>query len=250
MSKITYEDIINSSNNKQIFNEFIKDVYNNDISISKLLDNIKNDFNDVFNNLEFGFNYNIINATKKAYDFFGDNSTTCINGKNVAGIVIEDFTIKYLQKYFKNIIKHPNGEMNFPDLSINNYLVDIKSVLCVDNSPNYNNSIESKTEVNKKLKSFFEKDKNYNDIGNAFILYVYYSCENNNLKILKCHFVPLISTIRYNKKKMELSIKSAGTNDGNGQKIAKNLNVTIGLNKTDKRSYNQIYNDLKCIVYK
>ena len=258
-----YEKIFNSEYHKNILNDFIDDVYlNNSNEVKKLLFNIQNELNNTFSgsliSLELCVKKNPIlqNVLKRL--------NISLDYKQIAGNILETIVVEYVNEYFNvyNIIRWPNGEMFFPDFSANNIPIDVKAVFVPEASSDnykfnkdgksktmgYKNAIESSPEVIKKLRSFFNKEDNYNDIGNAFILYVYYACSDDGITILKCQIVPLIACILYNIDKREFTIKSGGTIDENGNKEVKNSNVCIRMKLSDNRTLNEIYDDLKLII--
>lgn len=258
-----YEKLFNSEYHKNILNDFINDVYKNESdNVRTLIFNIQNELNNTFSgsliSLELCAQKNpiLMNVLKRL--------NISLDYKQIAGNVLETIVVEYINEYFKtdNIIRWPNGEMYFPDFSANNIPIDVKAVFVPEaSSDNYKfdkngnkktmgfkNAIESQPEVIKKLKSFFDNEPNYNDIGNAFILYVYYSCSDTGITILKCQIVPLITCILYNINNRSLTLKSAGTVDENGNKEVKNANVCIRMKLSDNRTLHEIYNDLKNII--
>ena len=166
------------------------------------------------------------------------------------GSTIEDVILKIINKKF-NVTGWPNGEMEFPDLYLNteNYIIpiDIKAVLCKHSAngnkliPKYNNAIESQYEVINKLNDYYKNGK-HSDLTKSYILYVYYTVDNNIIKCIDYCIVPTLQTIRYTSD-FKFQIKSANKNTG----IIKNSNVKISLLQNDNRTYNDILNDLRKI---
>lgn len=260
---LLYEKLVNSEYHKNILNDFINDVYkNNSDKVKEFIFNIQNKLNTTSSgsliSLEpYVQNNPILQRVLKRLNI-------SLDYKQIAGNVLETIVVEYINECFKesNIVRWPNGEMYFPDFSVNSIPIDVKAVFVPEmSSDNYkfdkhgkpktmgfNNAIESSQEVIKKLNSFFNNEPNYNDIGNAFILYVYYSCSDNGITILKCQIVPLITCILYNKNNLSFTVKSGGTLDENGNKEVKNSNVCIRMKLSDNRTLDEIYNDLKLII--
>lgn len=257
-----YKKLLNSEYHKNITKEFINREYkehNNEI-YNKLND-IQNKLNNAFNNALLTLE--LCSQKDPILQKVLRRLNVSIDYKCIAGNILETIVIEYIKEYFNtdNIIKWPNGEMNFPDFKINEIDIDVKSVFVPEESSDnykfdkngnkkntkFNNSIESKQEVIKELYNFFYQPHHKN-IGKSFILYVYYACSNEGIKLLNVQIVPLILTINLKKDKSDFLIKSAGTVDENGNKEPKNSSVIIGLKITDNRSLDDIYNDLKLLI--
>ena len=256
-----YESLIKSKYYKDITHEFIQREYNDNIELENKLNNISDKLNKTFSDqlltLELCAEKDpILQKVLKRLNI-------SIDYKSIAGNVLETIVVEYIKEYFNNdnINKWPNGEMNFPDFSFNNIPIDVKSVFVPEESAcsykfdkhgkkkftQFHNAIESKSEVIKKLKSFFNGENKCN-IGSAFILFVYYSCLDNGIKILGTQIVPLIITIKLKSDLSDFSIKSAGRPDENGNREPKNTNVNIGLTKSDNRTLDEIYNNLLNLI--
>ena len=259
---LLYEKLVNSEYHKNITKEFIDREY------KKLNNEIYNKFNDIQTKLNDTFNNEVISL-----ELCSQNNSNLravlkelnapVDYKCIAGNLLETTIIGYIKQCFSNdaVIKWPNGEMNFPDFEINGIDIDVKSVFVPEESSDeyrfdkngkkkithFNNSIESKQEVIKELYDFFI-NQGHKNIGKSFILYVYYACSDKGIKILNTQIVPLILTINLKKDKSDFQIKSAGFVDENGNKVPKNSSVIIGLKINDRRSLDNIYNDLKNLI--
>lgn len=161
--------------------------------------------------------------------------------KNRAGTSNERLLSKLLNKKF-NINLFPNGRQNFPDIEIENRMFDFKAVYCKQKGnyylPQYSNAIESRQEIEKDLENNFktntiEKSK----ILNSFIIFSYYTIEDNKIIFFKFEVVPTFMTIKFKKDTDEFAIKSAGIIDETGNQEAKNTNVIIGLPDKDIMNY-------------
>lgn len=161
--------------------------------------------------------------------------------KNRAGTSNERLLSKLLNKKF-NINLFPNGRQNFPDIEIENRMFDFKAVYCKQKGnyylPQYSNAIESRQEIEKDLENNFktntiEKSK----ILNSFIIFSYYTIEDNKIIFFKFEVVPTFMTIKFKKDTDKFAIKSAGIIDETGNQEAKNTNVIIGLPDKDIMNY-------------
>lgn len=226
-----------NKNSKQILKQFTLDTYN--IDVYKSIISLHKYISDSIDGLTIE---NITNLYKH---------NRLIESRvmpSAAGKVIEDEMLKIIKKKY-NIVGWPNGEMKFPDLqlNINNFEIpiDVKAVLCTENkktkniSINYHNAIESQYEVFEKINKYI-KDGKHSELTKSYILYVYYSVNDNRIDCIGCHIVSTLQTIKYDKTTYQLCLKSANRKTG----IVKNSNVIIGLVQNEQRTYEQLKNDL------
>ena len=249
---ILYEKLINSEYHKNITIEFINREY------PEIADTLYNNICDIVNQLNNSFSSQTLSLkmcakNDKVLKNVLERLCIKVDYKQIAGNVLETIMVEYIKDKFSNnnIVKWPNGEMNFPDFSFNNIAIDVKSVFVPEESDvihkydkhgnknytNFNNSIESVTSVTNQLKDYFSKSYNCDNIAKSFILFVYYSVTSDGIKILATQIVPLIITIKTKKNENIFAIKSKS-----------NANVTIGLTTNDKRTLDEIYNRLKLII--
>lgn len=139
------------------------------------------------------------------------------------------------------MVPFPNGEMNFPDVSINGVPMDFKAVKCELTEKTikikYNNAIDSVYEVSKKLDAWFNNDEDC-DLVKSFLIFTFYDEYEEVGKVRFLHFkiMPTIYCIQLTKDG-KFAVKSPGEADefGNHNRM-KNSNVCVKLPTVDRTS--------------
>lgn len=156
------------------------------------------------------------------------------------GKLNEEYLYNVLKKRIKDeIVPFPNGEMNFPDITIDNMPMDFKAVKCelTDKSIRikYNNAIDSVYEVAKNLQSYFYDGIDC-DLTDSFLIFTFYDEYEDPGKVRFLHFkiMPTLYCIQLTKDN-RFAVKSPGEADihGNHTKI-KNANVCVKLPTVDR----------------
>ena len=152
-----------------------------------------------------------------------------------------------LYKALKNVVSEdkmvpfPNGEMNFPDISISGWPMDFKAVKCEMSNKTikikYNNAIDSVYEVSKKLDEWFNEDADC-DLAKSFLIFTFYDEYEEPGKVRFLHFkiMPTLYCIQLTRDG-KFAVKSPGEADesGNHYKV-KNANVCVKLPTVDRMS--------------
>lgn len=164
------------------------------------------------------------------------------------GKLNEEILYKSLKSVVDNdkMVPFPNGEMNFPDLSINGWPMDFKAVKCEITNKSirikYSNAIDSVYEVTKNLHDWFYNDADY-DLAKSFLIFTFYDEYEELGKVRFLHFkiMPTIYCIQLTKEG-KFAVKSAGEADdlGNHNKM-KNSNVCVKLPTVDRANEDNLH---------
>lgn len=167
------------------------------------------------------------------------------------------FNEDYLTKYFVWLVHTGqekfrikpfiNGQMNFPDIILDDIIFDFKAVKCNIGkkgqicAPNYNNAIHACSNVRKEFMDYFNEGK-VSDLIKSFAIYTYYIInENDEQQIVDFKIIPMICCIKTN---TDFSIKSKNDEE------TKNANVCIGYNGiNEKETYEECIERLKRVTF-
>ena len=158
------------------------------------------------------------------------------------GKLNEEYLYNVLKKRIKDeIVPFPNGEMNFPDITIDNMPMDFKAVKCelTDKSIRikYNNAIDSVYEVAKRLQAYFYEGIDC-DLTDSFLIFTFYDEYEDPGKVRFLHFkiMPTLYCIQLTKDN-RFAVKSPGEADADGHHYKiKNSNVCVKIPTVDRLS--------------
>lgn len=159
------------------------------------------------------------------------------------GKLNEELLYKTLKRVMSEgqLVPFPNGEMNFPDVYINEWPMDFKAVKCEITNKSirikYSNAIDSVYEVTKKLHDWFYNNVEC-DLAKSFLIFTFYDEYEEPGKVRFLHFkiMPTLYCIQLTRDG-KFAVKSSGEADesGNHYKV-KNANVCVKLPTVDRMS--------------